>query len=235
MAYEKQDIDYGLRFSRGRHFVNKPNEDRQSWSSAPLVFSGAATDEGARYYWNLNGTSHGLLNSPVSSTASWSLKCKVLLLSISNETVISSSNEDSNITSWIRLNSTSQVSYRTNGVEVGVNLSVAIPSNEVVELEFSHNESLFSVLVNGALSGSVSSTANNVSFDLIGKSWFGNYLAGYLFDIYMSGITNQTYTTVNFPMDNYAPDNSYQFIDSDNGAVVQLYNAVPEDFTQTLP
>jgi hypothetical protein len=45
MAFEQQNINYPKRFTRGAHFVVKPNEPRQSHSAAPHQFDNPPKEE----------------------------------------------------------------------------------------------------------------------------------------------------------------------------------------------
>lgn len=63
----------------------------------------------------------------------------------------------------------------------------------------------------------------------------GRFYTGSIGNLVLTGVTNAAEYpsgTAYWPMSTYAPDNSYRFFDSDNGVVMQLYNASAEDFTE---
>lgn len=189
----------------------------------------------SRWYWNLNGASYGALVSVIEFAGDFTLSAKlsptttswyfVAHTNTTTDRIVFSTNEW-----WVQINGTftalesTDNSFNTDGLPHVI--LVERLSDDVV------------IYVDGIANTAATTNTGTFTVNSIASKYGGatgvSFFTGTISDFVATGITNQAYTTLNFSLSTYAPDNSYQFIDSANGVVMQLHNALPEDFTQEL-
>lgn len=190
------------------------------------------------YKWYANGTSFGVFpGAKLAGAGSFELECKPTLEAAHILT---------HTTNSTRL-------YYVDGSRIQLDLggnpravftmgALTLGNSTVFKLSRDVNNDL-SFHVNGvelALE-SGGNYVGDIEFDQVANKWSGStglpLFTGDISKLSAEGLDVANYPTgtVSWVMNTYAPDNNYQFIDSDNGVVMQLYNAVPDDFTQEQP
>lgn len=184
---------------------------------------------GLRNYLTFNGVnSYIQLSEPKVFTGDFRIVIQTGLLKDSFSTFYSSSDTNS----WLRMNSTTQFSYRNNDVEIGISVTEIDTSIvNTITLERDSTANTVSITINDGAPVISSHTGNNFVIDELGRQAGAfNRLYGSMFDVDVDDLTTPS-NSVLIPI-NDGWVNNPDIKDSDGNVVGTLINGQESDWSR---